>query len=183
MSIPPPADQPASPRPWWSDAVFYEVYVRSFADGDGDGVGDLYGLRERLPYLKDLGVDALWLTPFYRSPMADGGYDVADPCSVDPLFGTSTRSTTLLADAHALGLKVTIDIVPNHTSDRHRDFEAALYGRPGGPERDRYVFRPSRAAAAGRRTTGAASSAARPGPANCAAGSGTCTCSPPSSPT
>jgi alpha-glucosidase len=127
--------------PWWSNAVFYEVYVRSFADGNGDGIGDLHGLRERLPYLADLGVDALWLTPFYRSPMADGGYDVADPCSVDPLFGDLNAFDRLVTEAHGLGLKVTVDIVPNHTSYRHRDFEAALYARPGSPERDRYIFR------------------------------------------
>ena len=127
---------------WWRNAVFYQVYIRSFADGDGDGVGDLIGLRDRLPYLADLGVDALWLTPFYLSPMADGGYDVADPTRVDPLFGDLEAFDALLADAHALGLKVTIDVVPNHTSDRHADFEAALYARPGSPERDRYLFRP-----------------------------------------
>ncbi len=125
--------------------MFYEVYVRSFADGDGDGVGDLHGLRQRLPHLVELGVDALWLTPFYRSPMADGGYDVADPCSVDPLFGDLDAFDALVADAHALNLKVTVDVVPNHTSDRHADFEAALYARPGSPERQRYVFRPGSA--------------------------------------
>jgi alpha-glucosidase len=130
---------------WWERAVFYEVYVRSFADGNGDGVGDLIGLRERLGYLADLGVDALWLTPFYLSPMADGGYDVADPCAVDPLFGDLADFDALVAEAHALGLKVTVDVVPNHTSDRHRDFEAALYARPGGAERERYVFRPGAA--------------------------------------
>ena len=126
--------QPAAsdrPSPWWHDAVFYEVYVRSFADGDGDGVGDLHGLRMRLPHLVELGIDALWLTPFYRSPMADGGYDVADPCSVDPLFGDLDALDALIAEAHALNLKVTVDVVPNHTSDRHADFEAALYARPG----------------------------------------------------
>jgi alpha-glucosidase len=128
---------------WWRNAVFYEVYVRSFADGDGDGVGDLHGLRARLPYLAALGVDALWLTPFYRSPMADGGYDVADPCSVDPLFGDLDAFDRLVTEAHDLGLKITVDVVPNHTSDRHRDFEAALYARPGSPERRRYIFRPS----------------------------------------
>jgi alpha-glucosidase len=127
---------------WWRDAVFYEVYIRSFADGDGDGVGDLHGLRARLPYLADLGVDALWLTPFYRSPMVDGGYDVADPCSVDPMFGDMHAFDAMLADAHALGLRVTIDVVPNHTSDRHPHFEAAIYARPGSAERDRYLFRP-----------------------------------------
>jgi alpha-glucosidase len=136
---------PEAPRKWWEHAVFYEVYIRSFADGDGDGVGDLIGLREQLPYLADLGVDALWLTPFYRSPMADGGYDVADPCEVDPLFGDLDAFDAVLADAHALGLKITIDVVPNHSSDRHPDFEAALYARPGSAERERYLFRPGSA--------------------------------------
>ncbi len=130
---------------WWHRAVFYEVYIRSFADGDGDGVGDLHGLRGRLPYLAELGVDALWLTPFYLSPMADGGYDVADPFAVDPLFGDLDAFDALVADAHALGLKVTIDVVPNHTSDRHRHFEDALYSRPGSPARERYIFRPGAA--------------------------------------
>jgi alpha-glucosidase len=126
---------------WWEHAVFYEVYIRSFADGDGDGIGDLQGVRQRLPYLADLGVDALWLTPFYLSPMADGGYDVADAYAVDPLFGDLETFDALVTEAHALNLKVTVDVVPNHTSDRHRDFEAALYARPGSPARDRYIFR------------------------------------------
>jgi alpha-glucosidase len=130
---------------WWERAVFYEIYVRSFADGDGDGIGDLQGVRDRLPYLAELGVDALWLTPFYRSPMADGGYDVADPFAVDPLFGDLATFDALVHEAHALDLKVTIDVVPNHTSDRHRDFEAALYDRPGSPARERYMFRPGNA--------------------------------------
>ncbi len=126
---------------WWERAVFYEVYIRSFADGDGDGIGDLHGVRDRLPYLAELGVDALWLTPFYLSPMADGGYDVADPFAVDPLFGDLDAFDALVEEAHALGLKVTIDVVPNHSSDRHRHFEDALYGRPGSPARERYIFR------------------------------------------
>ena len=104
---------------WWRSAAFYQIYVRSFADSDGDGVGDLQGIRSRLPYLRDLGVDALWLTPFYPSPQADHGYDVADYCDVDPLFGTLEDFDALLVDAHALGIRVTVDIVPNHTSDRH----------------------------------------------------------------
>ncbi|PZG19633.1 glycoside hydrolase family 13 protein [Nonomuraea aridisoli] len=123
--------------PWWRDAVVYEIYVRSFADASGDGVGDLPGVRERLPYLRDLGVDAIWLTPFYPSPMADGGYDVADYRGVDPLFGTLADFEALVADAHGLGLRVLVDIVPNHSSSEHPWFQAALRGEG----RDRYVFR------------------------------------------
>ncbi|MHB1244461.1 MAG: alpha-amylase family glycosyl hydrolase [Gaiellaceae bacterium] len=114
---------PVSDRPWWQDAVFYEIYVRSFADSDGDGLGDLAGIRSRLPYLKALGIDAVWLTPFYPSPDADHGYDVADYEDVDPRFGTLADFDALVADAHALGIRVTVDVVPNHTSDRHRWFE------------------------------------------------------------
>ncbi|WP_432002609.1 glycoside hydrolase family 13 protein [Streptomyces sioyaensis] len=123
---------------WWRDAVIYQVYVRSFADSDGDGIGDLRGVRERLPYLRDLGVDAVWLTPFYESPQADGGYDVADYRAVDPLFGTLQDADILLRTAHDLGLRVIVDIVPNHTSDRHPWFQ--------DPElaRQRYVFRPGK---------------------------------------
>src|SRR6478735_6452632 len=104
---------------WWRDAVIYQVYIRSFADSDGDGVGDLRGIRSRLPYLAELGVNALWITPFYPSPMADHGYDVADPRDVEPVFGDLPEFDALLADAHDLGLRVTVDLVPNHTSDRH----------------------------------------------------------------
>ncbi|HLU72070.1 MAG TPA: glycoside hydrolase family 13 protein [Nonomuraea sp.] len=123
--------------PWWRDAVVYEIYVRSFADASGDGVGDLAGVRERLPYLRDLGVDAVWLTPFYPSPMADGGYDVADYRGVDPLFGTHDDFDALVAEAHGLGLRVLVDIVPNHSSSEHPWFQAALRGEG----RDRYIFR------------------------------------------
>ena len=130
--------------PWWRDAVFYEIYVRSFADGNGDGVGDLAGIRSRLPYLRDLGVDALWLTPFYPSPGADHGYDVADPRDVDPLFGDLAELDALVADAHDLGLRVTVDVVPNHTSDQRDWFRQALAAGPGSPERDRYIFRRGR---------------------------------------
>ncbi|TQM14663.1 alpha-glucosidase [Pseudonocardia kunmingensis] len=127
---------------WWRDAVVYQVYVRSFADGDGDGVGDLEGIRARLGYLELLGVDALWLTPFYTSPMVDHGYDVADARDVDPVFGDLATFDRLVADAHEHGLRVTIDLVPNHTSSEHEWFRAALDSAPGSPERARYHFRP-----------------------------------------
>ena len=140
----PGAVEPA--RRWWRDAVIYQIYVRSFADSDGDGIGDLQGIRGRLPYLAGLGVDALWLTPFFPSPMADFGYDVADYRDVDPLFGSLQDFTELVHDAHAQGLKVIVDVVPNHTSDRHIWFEKALRSGPGGPERARYVFRDGRGA-------------------------------------
>ncbi|MCR1783905.1 glycoside hydrolase family 13 protein [Nocardioides carbamazepini] len=137
-------------RPWWRDAVVYQVYVRSFADGlpagsdAGDGVGDLPGITARLPYLRDLGVDALWITPFYTSPQKDHGYDVADYTDVDPLFGTLADVDLLLETAHGLGLRVIVDLVPNHTSDQHAWFQAALAAAPGSPERARYIFRPGR---------------------------------------
>lgn len=131
----------SSVRRWWQDGVVYQVYVRSFGDSDGDGVGDLPGVRARLPYLAGLGVDALWLTPFYRSPMADHGYDVADHTDVDPLFGTLADLDGLLADAHGLGLKVLVDLVPNHTSSAHPWFTEAL-AEPTSPKRAFYIFRP-----------------------------------------
>jgi alpha-glucosidase len=126
---------------WWQDATVYQVYVRSFADSDGDGIGDLPGITERLPYLADLGVDAVWLTPFYRSPMADHGYDVADQCDVDPMFGTLADVDALLERAHALGLKVIVDLVPNHSSDEHVWFQEALRDPS---QRGRYLFRDGR---------------------------------------
>ncbi len=129
---------------WWRDAVIYQIYIRSFADSDGDGVGDLNGIASRLPYLRELGIDAIWITPFYRSPMADGGYDVADYRDVDPLFGTLADARSLVEDVHAAGLRVIVDLVPNHTSFRHAWFEAAVAGGPGSEERARYIFRPGR---------------------------------------
>ncbi|WP_405531739.1 glycoside hydrolase family 13 protein [Streptomyces avidinii] len=134
----------ASGGGWWRDAVIYQVYVRSFADSDGDGIGDLRGVRSRLPHLARLGVDAVWLTPFYVSPQADGGYDVADYRAVDPLFGDLSDADELVRAAHALGLRVIVDVVPNHTSEQHPWFRAALAGEPGA--RGRYHFRPGRGA-------------------------------------
>jgi alpha-glucosidase len=126
---------------WWRDAVVYQIYVRSFADSRGEGVGDLDGIRSRLGYLELLGVDAVWLTPFYRSPMADHGYDVADPRDVDPLFGDLDAFDRLVSEAHERALRVVIDLVPNHTSDAHEWFVAACDAPPGSPERERYIFR------------------------------------------
>ncbi|MFC6884892.1 glycoside hydrolase family 13 protein [Actinomadura yumaensis] len=129
------------PEPWWRSAVIYQVYPRSFADGDGDGVGDLAGLRSRLPYLAELGVDAVWMNPWYPSPMADGGYDVADYRDIDPVFGTLGEAEAFIGEAHALGIRVVVDVVPNHTSDRSAWFRAALAAGPGSPERARFWFR------------------------------------------
>ena len=134
-------DDPAN---WWRDAVIYQVYIRSFADGDGDGLGDIAGIRSRLRYLADLGVDALWINPWYPSPMADAGYDVADYRAVEPRFGSLEDAEALLREAHEAGLRVLLDIVPNHTSDRHAWFVEALAAGPGSPARERYVFRPGR---------------------------------------
>ncbi|WP_329561919.1 glycoside hydrolase family 13 protein [Kitasatospora sp. NBC_01266] len=130
------------PRGWWRDAVIYQVYPRSFADANGDGMGDLPGVRSRLPYLRDLGVDAVWLSPFYASPQADAGYDVADYRAVDPMFGTLLDADGLIRDAHALGLRIIVDLVPNHSSDQHEWFQRALREGPASPLRERYHFRP-----------------------------------------
>lgn len=132
------------PVPWWRDAVIYQAYIRSFADGNGDGVGDIDGLRSRLPYLRDLGVDAIWINPWYPSPMVDAGYDVADYRDIDPVFGTLTEAEKLLRHAHEHGIRVIVDLVPNHTSDRHPWFRAALAAPAGSPQRERYLFRPGR---------------------------------------
>jgi alpha-glucosidase len=134
----------SSTAPWWRSAVIYQVYIRSFAAGNGDGVGDIAGIRSRLPYLKSLGVDALWINPWYKSPMADHGYDVADFREIDPLFGSLAEAEQLIEEAHRHGIRVIPDIVPNHTSDQHAWFQAALAAGPGSPERERYVFRPGR---------------------------------------
>ena len=131
-----------APVQWWRDAVFYQVYVPSFTDSDGDGIGDLQGIRSRLGYLELLGVDALWLSPIYPSPMVDNGYDVTDHRGVDPAWGDLDAVDDLIADAHAHGIRVTVDLVPNHTSDQHPWFRAALASPTGSPERARYHFRP-----------------------------------------
>ncbi len=131
-------------REWWREAVIYQVYPRSFADGDGDGIGDIPGVTARLDHLRTLGVDAVWLSPFYRSPQKDAGYDVADYRDVDPLFGTLEDFDEMLAAAHARGIRVIVDLVPNHTSDQHAWFQAALAAAPGSPERARYIFRDGR---------------------------------------
>src|SRR3954451_12649775 len=104
-----------APSEWRRSAVVYQVYLRSFADGNGDGIGDLAGLRSRLPYLKDLGIDAIWLNPWYPSPMADGGYDVADYRGIEPVFGTLAEAEAFIEEAHELDIKVIIDVVPNHS--------------------------------------------------------------------
>ncbi len=129
---------------WWRDAVTYQIYPRSFADASGDGIGDLPGITSRLDHVADLGVDAIWLSPIYPSPMADAGYDVADYRDVDPLFGTMGDLDGLFERAADLGLKVLLDVVPNHTSDEHPWFRAALAAPPGSMERERYLFRPGR---------------------------------------
>ncbi|MBR7832266.1 glycoside hydrolase family 13 protein [Actinospica durhamensis] len=144
-----PATQDAATRgpaggPWWRDAITYQVYVRSFADGNGDGVGDLQGIRDRLPYLADLGIDAIWFNPWYPSPLADGGYDVSDYRDIDPVFGTLDEADALINEAHALGIRIIIDIVPNHVSDQHPWFRSALAAEPRSDERARFWFRPGR---------------------------------------
>lgn len=128
-------------RHWWKDAVIYQIYPRSFADGNGDGMGDIAGIKSRIGYLAGLGIDAIWLSPFYTSPQNDGGYDVADFRDVDPRFGNLTDFDGLVKAAHEAGLKVIVDIVPNHSSSEHAWFKAALAAGPGSPERDLYVFR------------------------------------------
>ena len=126
---------------WWRSAVIYQVYPRSFADSNGDGLGDLPGVISRLPALNHLGIDAVWLSPFYTSPQNDAGYDVADYCDVDPRFGTLSDFDALVSAAHGLKLRVIVDLVPNHTSDQHVWFQEALAAPEGSAERARYLFR------------------------------------------
>ncbi len=135
---------PQAAADWWRDAVVYQVYVRSFADANGDGVGDLAGVRARLPYLQELGVDALWFNPWYPSPGADAGYDISDYRSIDPVFGTLQEAEGLIAEARALGIRTIVDIVPNHVSNEHPWFRAALASPAESPERARFWFRPGK---------------------------------------
>ncbi|MCI1832019.1 MAG: glycoside hydrolase family 13 protein [Bifidobacterium sp.] len=131
-------------KDWWKQAVVYQIYPRSFKDSDGDGLGDIAGITSRMGYLRDLGVDAIWLSPFYPSELADGGYDVIDYRDVDPRLGTMDDFDAMVAAAHSQGLKVVVDIVPNHTSDRHPWFQEALGAAPGSAQRERYIFREGR---------------------------------------
>lgn len=138
--LPSPLAPSATDPLWWRSAVIYEIYIRSFADGNGDGTGDIAGVRARLPYLRDLGVDAIWFTPWYPSPLADGGYDVADYRGIHPAFGDLAGAEALIQEALALGIRTIIDIVPNHVSNEHEWFRAALAAGPGSPERERFWF-------------------------------------------
>jgi len=131
-------------RPWWHSAAIYQIYPRSFRDANGDGLGDLNGVEEKLPYLKELGVDAIWLSPFYPSPQHDSGYDVADPRDVDPMYGTLADAQSLIDSAHDRGIKVIVDVVPNHGSVEHRWFQEALASPPDSPARARFHFRDGR---------------------------------------
>jgi len=132
---------------WWRHAVVYQIYPRSFADANGDGVGDIAGMRSKVPYLAALGVDAIWISPWYPSPMKDAGYDVSDYRDIEPVFGTLAEADALIDESHAAGIKVIIDIVPNHTSDQHPLFQQALAAVRGSAERDRFIFRDGRGAA------------------------------------
>ena len=131
----------SSKQEWWRHAVIYQIYPRSFADGNGDGMGDLPGVLSRLESLKELGIDAIWFSPFFTSPQKDAGYDVSNYTDIDPRFGTLADFDALLAKAHAHGIRIIIDLVPNHSSDQHPLFQAALRASKGSPERDMYVFR------------------------------------------
>jgi alpha-glucosidase len=149
--------RPATPE-WWRSAVIYQIYPRSFADGNGDGTGDLAGVRSRLGYLRDLGVDAIWYTPWYASPLADGGYDVRDYRRIDPAFGTLGDAEALIAEARELGIRTVVDVVPNHVSAEHEWFRAALAAGPGSPERERFWFHDGNGPDGGRIPTGWVSS-------------------------
>jgi alpha-glucosidase len=126
---------------WWRTSVIYQIYPRSFADSDGDGLGDLKGITSRLDSLSSLGIDAIWFSPFFKSPQKDAGYDISDYTLIDPIFGTNEDFEVLLAKAKSLGIRIIVDIVPNHTSDQHAWFQAALKAAPGSEERAYYHFK------------------------------------------
>ena len=136
----------APERPWWRDAVVYQVYIRSFADANGDGTGDLAGVRAHLPYLAALGVDVLGFNPWYPSSLADAGYDIVDYRSIDPAFGTLWEAEQLIAEARALGIRTIVDIVPNHVSSQHPWFREALAAPAGSAARRRFWFRSGKGA-------------------------------------
>jgi alpha-glucosidase len=137
-------NQLAGDAHWWRNAVVYQIYPRSFADDNGDGIGDLRGIISRIDYLASLGIDAIWLSPFYPSELADGGYDVADYMDIDPRIGTLEQFDEMVEKLHGHGIRVFVDIVPNHCSDQHAWFQAALAAGPGSPERERFIFRDGR---------------------------------------
>jgi glycosidase len=134
----------ASDTEWWTTAVIYQIYPRSFADSNSDGIGDLPGITAHLEYVRDLGVDAIWFSPWYTSPMADAGYDIADPRDIDPSFGTLADADALIARAHELGLRILVDVVPNHASTEHAWFTQAVAAAPGDPAREMFHFRDGR---------------------------------------
>jgi alpha-glucosidase len=141
VNTPTAGTAPTVAEDWWRNAVVYQIYPRSFADSNADGTGDLAGVTSRLPHLARLGADALWISPFYPSPLADGGYDVADYRNVDPRFGKLSDFKVLAEETHRHGLKLIVDLVPNHSSDQHLWFREALMAGPGSAARDRYIFR------------------------------------------
>jgi alpha-glucosidase len=132
---------PRDKRLWWRDSVTYQIYIRSFADANGDGKGDVAGIISRLPYLKKLGVDAIWITPWYPSPQKDHGYDVADFMDIEPDYGNLSDAKKLIEETHKLGMRLLVDIVPNHCSDQHKWFQEALAAKPGSKERNRFIFK------------------------------------------
>ncbi|MEY3346891.1 MAG: hypothetical protein RIR40_616 [Actinomycetota bacterium] len=133
--------EPRSARPWWRDAVTYQIYIRSFADSNGDGIGDINGIRSRLNYIKELGIDCIWINPWFKSPQKDHGYDVADYFEIHSEYGSIDDAKALIKEAHELGIRVILDLVPNHSSDQHIWFQEALNSAPGSKARDRYIFR------------------------------------------
>ena len=166
---------------WWQEVRVYQIYPRSFQDSNGDGVGDLPGITQRLPYIQGLGIDAIWISPFYPSPMADFGYDVSNYRDVDPLFGTLDDFDALLARVHGLGLKVILDFVPCHMSDRHPWFIESRQSKDN-PKRN-WIFRPMPRLAAARPITGTATLVVQHGSGTSTPGNITCTRSWCSSPT